>query len=137
MSQYDAKQLVFLEVSGCGKKAGQRRIGWAPQVKTSVKVNLDEKINVSLLIHMLEIETLLKRNGSYLLKSCITANPSTVPYAVLLYRVMSRLRNIPIIHVGIIGWQPRASSRTPLFTASLSSCSAYLDARMPSSFLLA
>lgn len=39
VSQYDAKQLVFIDESGCDKKAGQRRMGWAPRGKTPVKVD--------------------------------------------------------------------------------------------------
>lgn len=39
VSQYEAKQLVFIDESGCDKKAGQRRMGWSPRGSTPVKVN--------------------------------------------------------------------------------------------------
>lgn len=39
VSQYEANQLVFVDESGCDKKAGQRRMGWAPRGKTPVKIN--------------------------------------------------------------------------------------------------
>ncbi|KAI9147403.1 transposase [Paramyrothecium foliicola] len=39
VSQYEANQLIFVDESGCDKKAGQRRRGWAPIGKTPVMVD--------------------------------------------------------------------------------------------------
>lgn len=39
VSQYDVKQLVFIDESGCDKKIGQRRMGWAPVGSTPVKAS--------------------------------------------------------------------------------------------------
>lgn len=39
VSHYKADQLVFVDESGCDKKAGQRRWGWAPLGKAPVKVD--------------------------------------------------------------------------------------------------
>lgn len=39
VSKLRAEQLVFIDESGCDKKAGHRRMGWAPRGKTPVKIN--------------------------------------------------------------------------------------------------
>lgn len=39
ISRLRAEHFVFIDESGCDKKAGERRMGWAPSGKTPVKIN--------------------------------------------------------------------------------------------------
>jgi transposase len=39
LSEFETNQLVFIDESGCDKKVGQRRWGWAPRGCTPVQIN--------------------------------------------------------------------------------------------------
>lgn len=39
LSEFETNQLIFIDESGCDKKAGQRRWGWAPRGSAPVQIN--------------------------------------------------------------------------------------------------